>query len=107
MDSTEQPSEKKSLIKNISVLLQNWKEKLIVFNQKYPKATFGLKIGSGLMVGGLVFVFGLWLLVFLGAFGKLPSTANLKNIHNHTASEIYASDGKLLGKYRKPNQCCL
>ena len=62
------------------------------------------KLGTGLGVGAIVFVFGLWLLVFLGAFGKLPSASKLKNIHNHTASEIYSVDGKLLGKYYIENR---
>jgi penicillin-binding protein 1A len=31
--------------------------------------------------------------------GKVPSEAELKNIENHTASEVYAADGVLLGKY--------
>ncbi len=75
------------------------KEKYIVFNRDYPKAALALKLSVGLFTGIFGFIFGLWLLVILGAFGRLPSANDLKNIHNHTASEIYSADGKILGKY--------
>ncbi len=39
------------------------------------------------------------LLLFSGCLGKLPSKEELKNISNHTASEIYSSDSILLGRY--------
>ncbi len=46
---------------------------------------------------------GLFLLfliaVYLGAFGKLPSLAELENPSMLSSSEIYASDGTLMGKY--------
>lgn len=31
--------------------------------------------------------------------GKVPSETELRNIQNHTASEVYSADGVLLGKY--------
>ncbi|MDF2454970.1 MAG: penicillin-binding protein [Cytophagaceae bacterium] len=40
-------------------------------------------------------------LVFLYNYvaGKVPSETELRNIQNHTASEVYSADGVLLGKY--------
>ncbi len=37
-------------------------------------------------------------------FGALPTTADLEGINNDNASEIYASDGVLLGKYFVQNR---
>ncbi|PTM14889.1 MAG: penicillin-binding protein [Bacteroidetes bacterium] len=60
-------------------------------------------IGGPLAAGiGLVLV--LSALIWLGAFGALPSYPELKNIHNHQASEIYSEDGIQLGKYYIENR---
>lgn len=45
---------------------------------------------------GLAF---LWLAVRLEFFGEIPSVNDLKAIQNHNSSEVYSSDGVLLGKY--------
>lgn len=51
-------------------------------------------------IGLLTFtVLGLILAVRIGIFGDLPSVYQLKKIQNATASEVYAADGKLIGKY--------
>jgi penicillin-binding protein 1A len=42
--------------------------------------------------------------VYFGAFGRLPSKANLLQINNANASEIYAIDGIQLGKYYNENR---
>ena len=46
---------------------------------------------------GVVAVF--FLLVFFGAFGKLPTMKELENPSILQSSEIYATDGTLMGKY--------
>lgn len=38
-------------------------------------------------------------LVYIGLFGKIPTTNELQRITNHTASEVYSSDGEMIGKY--------
>lgn len=43
-------------------------------------------------------------LLFLGAFGKIPSQEELKNLHNESASLVYSNDGKLIGKYFASNR---
>ncbi|MFW5761807.1 MAG: penicillin-binding protein 1A, partial [Cyclobacteriaceae bacterium] len=42
-----------------------------------------------------IFIFS----VYRGAYGALPTYAELKNIKNNVASELYSADGKLIGKY--------
>ena len=46
----------------------------------------------------------LYLLVSWGVFGEVPAETELKGIKNHVASEIYAADGVLLGKYYIENR---
>lgn len=54
------------------------------------------------MFGGILGVFLLFLLTSWGVFGKLPSFEDLENPNLAVATEVYASDGPLLGKiYRK------
>jgi len=69
-----------------------------------PKVALALKLISGLFLSGILFAFALVLLVRFGAFGKLPSEKDLANISNHNASEVYSSDGVLLGKYYIENR---
>ncbi|MBW3545482.1 MAG: transglycosylase domain-containing protein, partial [Bacteroidetes bacterium] len=60
------------------------------------------KIGIGLCVMLLLIMAGTFLFyqaVRLGAFGDLPDHDELMVIQNAQASEVYAADGKLLGRY--------
>ena len=41
---------------------------------------------------------------FLGLYGGMPSVEMLENAENDLASEVYSSDGKLLGKYFRENR---
>ncbi|MEN0004345.1 MAG: transglycosylase domain-containing protein [Bacteroidota bacterium] len=66
------------------------------------KFLFKLSLG-GLGIGiGSFLLFAL--LVYWGAFGKLPTYSDLQAIQNHTASEVYSEDGTLLGKYYIENR---
>jgi penicillin-binding protein 1A len=60
-----------------------------------------------LFIGGLYTLF-LWSLLirvnYLGAFGDMPDLVKLENPKNELASEIYSSDGVLLGKYFRENR---
>ncbi len=61
------------------------------------------------LIGGGILAIFLSLLLFinsvsLGCFGKLPTTKQLTSINNLVASEIYSSDGVLLGKYYRENR---
>lgn len=46
----------------------------------------------------------LFLLVYFGAFGKLRTKEELKNIQSYMATEVCAEDGKVLGKYYWENR---
>ncbi len=60
----------------------------------------GLK-GLGLLIT-VAFLFLLF--VYLGVFGRLPAEDELSKIDNDIASEVYAEDGTLMGKYYYQNR---
>lgn len=64
------------------------------------------RIGMGLasFIIGLIVLLGMIDINFLGLFGKSPSMFNIKEPIQHIASEIYSSDGKLIGKYYSENR---
>jgi len=57
-----------------------------------------------LMGAGFISFWGLFAAVYFGAFGKIPQGEELVNIQHHNSSEIYSSDGKMLGKYYIENR---
>lgn len=63
-----------------------------------------LKWGSISVLSLLVGLFIFSILVYKGLLGPLPSYAELKNIQNYNASEVYAEGGELLGKYYIENR---
>ena len=52
----------------------------------------------------IFFVFGLILLTMFGAFGKMPTTEELRVIESANASEVYTADGVMIGKYYTENR---
>ena len=54
--------------------------------------------------GGILLVVLLFTLANFGAFGKMPSLEDLENPEADLASEMYSSDGKLMGKYYAENR---
>ncbi len=77
----KKPSSKKSPQKNSKL-----KKRLFIF---------GLKAASL----GIAAFFIFCLFVYLGLFGALPSEQELSKIQNHSASEVYSIDEKLMGRY--------
>jgi penicillin-binding protein 1A len=57
------------------------------------------KLALRCMVGIFALAAGFVVLVWIGVFGKLPSKADLKDIKNPIASEVYSADSVLLGRY--------
>lgn len=49
-------------------------------------------------------VFLFIILTYLGVFGHIPTQEELKNLENANASEVYTSDGLLIGKYYTENR---
>jgi len=64
----------------------NWKRRII-------------KFGLFALLGVLLLLFTLFGAVYIGLFGPLPSEGDLTEIKQVNASEIYSSDGEILGKY--------
>ncbi|MFM8490018.1 MAG: transglycosylase domain-containing protein, partial [Bacteroidota bacterium] len=70
-----------------------------VFKNQYPRA------GSVLGWTGTAFRWGVNFLIFLiagvwiGLFGRLPSSEELRNIETANATEVYSADSVLIGKY--------
>ncbi|MBC7486974.1 MAG: transglycosylase domain-containing protein [Cytophagaceae bacterium] len=70
------------------------KEKLKLFfaNRWVKRALLAVAALFVLLIIGLVIIYSY-------VASKVPSEEALRNIQNHTASEVYAADGVLLGKY--------
>ncbi|MEP6674964.1 MAG: transglycosylase domain-containing protein [Ferruginibacter sp.] len=58
-----------------------------------------VKILWRIFFGGLLFVILLFVCANFGLFGKMPSMKELENPEADLASEVYTSDGAMLGKY--------
>ncbi len=56
------------------------------------------------ITGIAAFFFILFSFVYIGIFGRIPIGAELKNIQNYLASEVYSADNVLLGKYYIQNR---
>ena len=61
---------------------------------------FALKAGVALSL----LLFLLFLIVYVGFTGPVPSTDELQKIKNPVATEVYAEDGRLLGRYYIENR---
>ncbi len=84
--STPKPRKSPAKKKKNSKTQSNWKRRII-------------KFGLFAFFGVLLLLFLLFGAVYIGLFGPLPSEADLTGIKQDNASEIYSSDGRLLGKY--------
>jgi len=63
-----------------------------------------VKILWRVFLGGFVFVVLMFTLANFGVFGKMPSVEQLQNPEADLASEVYSSDGILMGKYYTENR---
>ena len=61
-----------------------------------------LALKGSLLMLGVAFIFLLF--IYLGVFGRLPNNAELAQINNAVASEVFAEDGTLMGKYYYQNR---
>jgi len=63
-----------------------------------------VKIFWRIYLGGLILVILLFVCANFGFFGKMPSVEELENPEADLASEIYSSDGLLMGKFYAENR---
>jgi len=57
-----------------------------------------------IFLGGIVFIFLVFLLASLGVFGSLPTFEELENPEDNLATEVISIDGETLGKYYRENR---
>ena len=74
------------------------------FQSAWSNRRRGLRYGLYAGGGGILLLGLLVVLVYYGAFGKMPTYGELEKIQNNTASEVYGSDGVLLGRYFVENR---
>lgn len=48
---------------------------------------------------GLIFIFSMVMLVWLGVFGRMPDRETLVRVENPLATEVYSADSVLMGRY--------
>jgi penicillin-binding protein 1A len=63
-----------------------------------------VKILWRVFIGGFIFLILMFTLANFGVFGKMPSVEQLQNPEADLASEVYSSDGVLMGKYYTENR---
>lgn len=63
-----------------------------------------VKILWRVFIGGFILVILMFTLANWGVFGKMPSVEQLQNPEADLASEVYSSDGILMGKYYTENR---
>ena len=74
------------------------------FKKRYRRIYIGLIAIFITGILGFLSVIGLFAAVYFEAFGPVPDYAALSSIRNNEASEIYAKDGQLIGRYYKENR---
>ncbi|MBT3962505.1 MAG: penicillin-binding protein, partial [Flavobacteriales bacterium] len=57
-----------------------------------------------IIASGLLSFFAIFFLAEKGFLGKIPTVEDLQNPKSDLASEVYSSDGKVLGKYFYQNR---
>ncbi len=67
--------------------------------RKSKKTSFWLKLSLNLFLTAISLSALFMFLIWIGVFGKIPSTKKLSRIKNNTASEVFTSDGKSMGRY--------
>lgn len=67
-------------------------------------ATRLIKIWCGLACLGSSLIIAFFATIYLGVFGQLPNPADLQDIRNNLATEVYAADSSLLGRYYFENR---
>jgi len=94
----------KELYGKLPKSVRNWLEVKVEAPRGYTPG-YWLVIVIGGILGTAVFS-GLLLssLTYFGVFGEVPGYESLKGIKNRTASEVYAADGVLMGKYYIENR---
>ncbi len=81
-----------------------FRAKALSFYRSHPKWKLALMGAGSVFALGATAVLGIALLVYTQVLGPLPGYPELRAIRNHNASEVYAADGVLLGRYYIENR---
>lgn len=87
--------------------ISSTKTKSSTRSKSSTKGGLGRRIFFFLLKAGiavLLLVFLLFLIVYVGFTGPVPSTEELQKIKNPVSTEVYANDGRLLGRYYIENR---
>lgn len=74
------------------------------FRERHPVAGGVLGWTGTLVKWGCLFILFLIFSVWIGLFGRLPSTEELKNVETANSTEIYTMDSVLIGKFYIENR---
>jgi len=77
------------------------------FRERNPKTGFALAWLATFARWGLNFILFLILGVWIGLFGRLPSTRELREVETANSTEIYTADSLLIGKYFIENRTAI
>jgi penicillin-binding protein 1A len=93
-------------IQNLFERLKNFVFWALVSSARYIQRDYKrlLKWAGLAAILGIGGIIGFYMLVKYGYFGHIPTELELKNVKNPIASEVYAKDGKLLGRYYLENR---
>lgn len=93
-----------NMLKNIPTGLKKLPTWYKEFSAKRSRlAMVAIFSGAAIALSVVGFLF-LFCLIYIGAFGPLPTYPDLRNIRSNNASEVYSEDGVLLGKYYIENR---
>jgi penicillin-binding protein 1A len=104
MNRQRKPSYFQALADQLQWRAQNlWHQAQRYYRRRGPWRVAAMAAG-GLLGLICVFVLAIAALVYTGALGALPTYGELRAIQHYNASEVYAEDGVLLGKYFVQNR---
>ncbi|MEQ1743981.1 MAG: transglycosylase domain-containing protein [Saprospiraceae bacterium] len=74
------------------------------FSERYPRAAWFFSLLAVPIRWGFYFLLALIFGVWIGIFGALPNSAELRSIETANATEIYSSDSVLIGRFYIENR---
>lgn len=79
--------------------MATWLKRMLSYIRKYPVKSF-----LNAIFIGFISLFMLFMAIYMGVFGKLPSKSYLKSLKNPVTSTIYASNKEPIGLYYLQNR---
>ncbi len=83
---------------------RSWAVRWYNFWADYPWVIYPLRLVQASAVLAVLGAVAFVMSIALGAFGKLPTEESLRTVTHYVASEVYAADSSLLGRYYFENR---